>query len=175
MQVPAPKTDFNYIRGTFLSSVRDHSSLFSYGSKLALRGDRKPESREASLLLAEPCLPRGTGQFPGSWKVWLTRKMNQHLLLDAWAPQWIQIRSAVLQRVKEGSFGFKWCLSASHLITSRIIEPLPSQKSDCRWPRNSVVQESRTHTALPRSGRRWTAVSTSQLCALASEFCVRHI
>lgn len=36
--------------------------------------------KEEKLLLTELLLPSGTGQFPESWKVWLTRKLNQHLL-----------------------------------------------------------------------------------------------
>lgn len=57
--------------------------------------------KEEKLLLTELLLPSGTGQFPESWKVWLTRKLNQHLLPAAWAAQCVQIRLAVLQRVKE--------------------------------------------------------------------------
>lgn len=160
-----------------LRSVWDHSSSFSYSSELALHGNRKSERREASLLLTELFLPSGTGQFPGSWKVWLTKKLNQHLLLAGWAAQCVQIRLAVLQRVKEKQLWIQMALKChlSRLSISRIIEPLHSQKPDCRYPRNSVVQVSRSHTALHRIGRRWTTVSTSQLCALDSEFYVRHI
>lgn len=90
MPVPAPKTHLTNIRRTFLSCVRDHSSSFSLpvltqGSELALHGGMKWESREASFLLTEPCLPTGTEHFPGRWKIWLIRKLNQHLLLAAWA------------------------------------------------------------------------------------------
>lgn len=160
-----------------LRSVWYRSSSFSCSSELALHGNNKSERREVSLLLTELFLPSGTGKFPGSWKVWLTRKLNQHLLLAAWAAQCVQIRLAVLQRVKEKKLWIQMALKCylSHLIISRIIQPLHSQKTDCRCPRNSVVQESRSHTALHRVGRRWTTVSTSQLCALDCEFCVSCI
>lgn len=85
MPVPAPKTHFNNLRQTFLSCVRDRSSSCSCGSRLALHGGMKWESREASLLLTEPCLPSGTGHSPGRSKIWLIRKPNQHSLLAVWA------------------------------------------------------------------------------------------
>lgn len=69
----------------FCSYSRHLSNSFSYGSELALLEGMKWESREASLLLTEPSLPSGTGHFPGRWKIWLIRELNQHLRLAAWA------------------------------------------------------------------------------------------
>lgn len=84
---------------------------------------------------------------------------------------------AVLQRVMERKLvlGCKRGLNAGYSTTSRMKESIYSQKSDSRcW---EILHSKGAALMLLFQGleSRWIAFSTLELCALSSEFCLRHI